>query len=154
MTSFNVPNSILKITEICSRINNVDLFAELLYSHGFRLVKKCVLTYTVILKKTKRSHDPSPITLRSQRVDSLSLKCFSHSLKTTLICLIVYGTHKNESIYLEAFALVITTAILHLLLQPILVTLSGFIVKNKKRKQPSTYYVISQIKRINIHWYL
>jgi len=62
-----VPKGILKITEICSRIDNVDLFTQSLCSYGFRLVKKENLNkmfVDLILKKTKRSHDPSSITLK------------------------------------------------------------------------------------------
>ena len=62
-----VPKGILKITEICSRIDDVDLFTQSLCSYGFRLVKKQNLSkmfVDLILKKTKRSYDPSPITLK------------------------------------------------------------------------------------------
>ncbi|XP_065916251.1 ribosomal RNA-processing protein 8-like [Dysidea avara] len=61
-----VPKGILKITEICSRIDDVDLFVLSLCSYGFRLIKKENLNkmfIDLVLKKTKRSHDASPMSI-------------------------------------------------------------------------------------------
>jgi len=61
-----VPKGILKITEICSRIDNVDLFTQSLCSYGFRLIKKENVNKMFVdltLKKTKKSHDPSPMSI-------------------------------------------------------------------------------------------
>jgi len=64
-----VPKGILKITEICSRIDNVDLFVQALCSYGFRLIKTQNINkmfIDLVLKKIKKSPDalPMDITLK------------------------------------------------------------------------------------------
>lgn len=64
-----VPKGILKITEIRSRIDDVDIFVQSLCSCGFKLVKKENISKIFVdlqLQKTKRSPKTSPalITLK------------------------------------------------------------------------------------------
>lgn len=62
-----VPKGILKITEIRSRIDDVDVFVQSLCSHGFKLVKKENVSKVFVdlqLQKTKQSSSPAEITLK------------------------------------------------------------------------------------------
>ena len=62
-----VPKGILKITEIRSRIDDVDVFVQSLCSHGFKLVKKENVNKIFVdlqLQKTKWSSSPAEITLK------------------------------------------------------------------------------------------
>ena len=62
-----VPKGILKITEICSRIDDIDVFVQSLCSYGFTLVKKELVSKIFVdfqLEKIKQSKGlPKDITL-------------------------------------------------------------------------------------------
>jgi len=59
-----VPKGILKITELRSRIDDIDVFVQSLCSYGFKLVKKENISKIFVdlqLEKTKRSSKISPM---------------------------------------------------------------------------------------------
>lgn len=53
-----VSKGILKITEICSRIDDIDVFVQSVCSYGFRLVKKNIGKLFVDLQLQKIKHSP------------------------------------------------------------------------------------------------